>query len=279
MSSRIKNRLFCAALLFSSLQFGLAQSQDNAPTFFFGPPVTPVWDISGTYVITNRMQSAGIQPLDIVFQGINISVNARGKLEGSGTIIVLVGDDPAGNMVGGDYRVTGNISGGGTSTRANFSIKFKGNGTVAGVATTCNISMKYNLVVTKLTTLAGKCSGSAKFSNLGSGNLKSDISLPLPAGVDGGWNVTVYDLPFGNKLGGTANVQVDSVPSDPADPFTFRVLSTTLTGTTLSSGVRKEKLSGAGLSAGTQITLEYIPIAGVTNAKVNGKVLGQKVKN
>lgn len=277
MTSRIKNRLFCAALLFSALQFGLAQAQNSAPTFFFGPPVTPVWDISSTYNITNRLQSASLQPLDIVFEGVSFDVNAHGRLEGSGTIIVLVGDNPAGNMVGGDYRVAGNISGGGTNTHVNFSIKYKGNGTVAGVATTCNISVKYNLVVTSLMTMAGKCSGSANFSNLGSGKIKSDISLPLPASVDGGWNVTVYDQPFGNKLGGTANVQVDSDTSDPNEPP--RVLATKLTGTIPRSGVRKEKLTGAGLSAGTQINLQYTPLPGVTNATINGKVLGQKVKN
>jgi hypothetical protein len=277
MSNRIIGRLCCAALLFSSLQFGLAQSQDSAPAFFFGPPVTPVWDISGTYVITNRLQSASLQPLEFVFQGIDINVNARGRLEGSGTIIVLVGDNPAGNMVGGDYQVAGNISGGGTNTHVNFSIKFKGNGTIAGVATTCNISVKYKLLVTNQKTLAGTYSGSAHFSHLGGGNLKSVISLPLPANVDGGWNVTVYDVPFGSKLSGTAVVQVDADNSDPNE--SPRVLATKLTGTIPRSGVRKEKLSGTGLSAGTQLNLEYTPLPGVTNAAVNGKVLGQKVKN
>jgi hypothetical protein len=269
MTNSSHNRLFCAALLLSSLQFGLSQTITNS--FFFGPPLTPVWDISGIYQITNHMQSAKLAPLDIVFNALTMGVDSRGKLQGGGTILVPVGDD----TLAGDYRLTGSITGGGTQTRVNFSVHFKANGVVAGVLTTCNISAKYNLVVTNLTTLAGTSSGSAHFSNLGSGSLKSSISLPLPPGVDGGWNVTLDMFPFafGTKLAGTAVVLVDNIPST--------TLATKATGTLpAQSATAKVKLSGTGFSAGTQINMQFIPIVGATNvATINGKILGQKVKN
>ncbi len=279
----MKHYAFCAALLLSSIHLGLAQYQNGAPTFFFGPTNAPVWDITGTYNITNHMESSSMQPMDIVYQGLTLDLDARGRLEGSGTIIVMVGTNAAGNLVGGDYRVAGNISGGGANTRGKLSIRFKGRGTVAGVNTTASISTTYTLQVNPTTrTLEGTVSGSASFSNLGHGSIKSsghtnDVFIPLPPTVDGGWSITVYEVPFGNKLGGSAIVQVDSVPADPND--LPRVLSTKLTGTTLGSGLRKEKLTGTGLSAGTQLTLQYAPFAEAPNATINGKVLGQKVKN
>jgi len=270
MTNLIKNRLFCAALLLSSLQVGFAQSQTNVPTFSFGLPLTPVWDISGSYYITNHLQGATIRPLDIVFRGIDLSVDAHGKVLGTGTTIVLVGDD----YVGGDYKISGNMNGGGLKTRANFSIHFKGNGIVAGVSTTCNISANYKLEVNPVgLNMVGTTSGSANFSHLGGGKLKSPISLPLPPGVDGGWNVTLDIAPFKN-LAGTATIIVDHNPGT--------VLTSKLTGNVSKRPpVAKVKLSGTGYSAGTQLNLNFTANIVATNqlASVKGKILGQKVQN
>jgi hypothetical protein len=243
----------------------------SSTTFSFGPPVTSVWDVSGAYQITNHMQGAKLQPRDIVFKDVALAVDAHGHLQGSRTIQVLVGDD----TVGGDYKLSGTVTGGGTKTRVNFSIRFKGNGVVSGVLTTCNISAKYNLEVDPVgLTLVGRTSGGAHFSNLGSGSFKSDISLPLPSSVDGGWNVTLDIFPFGTKLSGTAVVLVDNIPST--------TLATKANGNLpKQSTTAKVKLSGYGNSAGTQLNLEFTPILGATNllATVKGKVLGQNVKN
>ena len=273
MTSPIKNRLFCAALLLCSLQFGFAQNQANLTTFSFGPPANPVWDISGVYQITNHMQGAKIRPMDIVFNGLALGVDAHGHVQGSGTILVLVGDD----VVGGDYRVTGNVTGGGSKTRVNLSIRFKGNGIVAGVLPTCNISAKYNLAVDPVgKTMVGKTTGNAQFAHLGGSTLKSDISLPLPPGVNGGWNVTLDVFPFGTKLSGTAVVLVNNTNA----PST--TLATKANGNLpKQSTMAKVKLSGYGFSAGTQINMTFTPILGATNltATVKGKVLGQNIKN
>src|ERR1035438_4765934 len=129
MTSPFKNRLLCAALLLSSLQFGIAQSQTDLNAFSFGPPATPVWDISGTYQLTNHLQGAKLQPLDIILTDVAINLDAHGHVQGGGTILVFVGTD----IVGGDYKVSGNITGGGAKTRVNFSFSFKGNGIVAGL--------------------------------------------------------------------------------------------------------------------------------------------------
>ena len=273
MTSLIKTRLFCSALLLASLQFGFTQSQGTT-TFSFGPPLTPVWDLSGTYQITNHLQGAKLRPMNIVFNGLVISHDAHGHLVGSDTIVVPVGDD----YVGGDYKVSGTVSGGGLKTRANFSVHFKGNGMVAGVLTTCNISAKYNLVVDPVgLNLVGTITGNANFSNLGSGKLNAPFSLPLPGGADGNWQIVLDVFPFGTKISGTSIILVDSSTNAPQT-----TLATKANGNLPKQDTRaKVKLSGYGNSGGTQVTMQFIPNFGATNliATVNGKVLGQKVKN
>jgi len=271
MTSLIKNRWFCAALLLSSLQLASAQPSSNLDYFSFGPPLTPVWDLSGTYQITNFMQGSKIKPMTIVFNALPIAVDSHGKLQGGGTILVPVGDD----VVGGDAKVNGNMSGGGAKIKAKFSVHFKGNGVVAGVLTTCKINATYKLDISPLSTnMIGTTTGNANFSKLGSGSLKGPIVLPLPPGADGGWNVTLDVIPFNRKLSGTAVIQVDGSP--PA------ILSTKANGNLRNdSGSAKVKLSGTGNSGGTQLNMQFIPVFGATNlaASINGKVLGQKVKN
>lgn len=269
MTSPMKNRLFCAGLLLSSLQFGFSQTLTN--TFYFGPPLTPVWDISGVYQITNLMQGAKIQPMVIIFNALTMGEDSHGKLTGGGTILVPVGED----VVGGDYKLTGNITGGGAKTTVKFNVHFKGNGIVAGVATTCNINATYKLTVNPQgTNLVGTTTGNVNFSKLGSGSLKGPNILALPAGADGGWNVTLDVIPFNRKLSGTAVIQVDSIPAT--------VLATKANGNLPSSSASaKMHLSGYGNSGGTQLDMQFIPILGATNlaATINGKILGQKVKN
>jgi hypothetical protein len=277
MTSSIKNHLFCAALFVSLLAFGATQARGETAGFVFGLPLTPVWDVTGTYSITNHMQSSTISPTDIVFNEIPLLVDGKGKISGSpGQIVAAIG----GGTVGGDYKASGKISGGGAKTRVNLSIHFNGNGTVAGVSTSCNISANYNLVVDPANrTLVGKGSGSARFSHLGNGNLKSAFSMPLPAGVDGGWTAVLDVIPFSKKLSGSAVVTVNNDPS-PIDKTPNTVLATKLTGTT-KGAVRKVKLSGHGFSSGTKLNLDYTPVLDTTNqvARINGKVLGQTVKN
>jgi hypothetical protein len=269
----MKNRLFCAALLLSSLQFGLAQSTTNLTTFSFGLPLVPVWDVSGTYQITNYMQGVKFAPTVIVFNDLGLDVDAKGKLQGPATIIVSFGDD----MVGGDCKVSGKITGGGTKTKVKFTIQLKnGNGNVAGVQTTCNINATYDLTINPAgTNMVGTTTGNAHFSSLGSGSLKGPVSMALPAGVDGGWNVAMDVIPFNRKLSGSAIVTVNN----PVSPFPLNAKANGNLPSNSSSA--KMKLTGYGNSAGTQLNMQFVPIFGATNlaATINGKVLGQKVKN
>jgi hypothetical protein len=276
MTSSIKNRLLCAALFASLLPFSLARAEEGTAGFTFGPPLNPVWDVTGTYDITNHMQSATIRPTDIVFKQVALSVDGHGKISGGDTIVVEVAD----GTLAGDCKASGKFSGGGTKTRVNLSLRFKGNGTVAGVFTSCNISVNYNLTVDPVNrALVGKGSGSANFSHLGNGNLKSAFSMPLPAGVDGGWTAVLDVIPFSKKLSGSAVITVNNDPS-PIDKTPQTVLATKLTGN-LKGAVYKTKLSGYGFSSGTKLNLDFTPLAGTTNqvGRINGKVLGQKVKN
>jgi hypothetical protein len=271
MTTPTKNRLFCTVLLLSSLQLGFAQLS-NLTYFTFGPPLTPVWNISGVYSINNLMQSSKIQPLVIVFTNIMVNEDSHGKLTGGGPIFVPVGSD----TVGGDFRLSGNISGGGAKTTVKFSLHFKGNGVVAGISTICSINATYKMDVNSAgTNMIGTTTGSAHFSNLGSGSLKGSVTLSLPPGVDGGWNVTLDVIPFNTRFSGTGLVQVDN------DSFPAQ-LSTKANGNLPNnSASAKVRLSGSGGSGGTTLTMQFIPVLGATNlaATINGKILGQKVKN
>jgi hypothetical protein len=275
MTNPIKNHLFGTVLLLSSLQFGFAQSQSDLLTFVFGPPLLPVWDMSGTYQVTNRMQGPKFAPTLVVFHDLELVVDAKGKITGgTPTMVGYVGDD----YIGGDYKVSGNVSGGGTKTQVKFTVKFKGNGIVAGVSSNFKINATYNLTVLPGTLqMGGKTTGNANFSSLGNGDLKSDATiLPLPPGADGGWKALVQLVGFKNQLAGSAQVLVDSTPTNSA-----HILNTKVSGNwPKNSAVAKTKLSGTGNSTGTKVTLEFVPLYGQTNvAKVDGKVLGQKVKN
>jgi hypothetical protein len=286
MTRPTRNCLLCAALLLSSLQFGFAQIHT---ALSLGPANgVPVWDISGIYQITNCMPGSvirgagGVQitnpPTEVVFNQLGLGVDTHGKVTGAGWILVPVGND----VVGGYCTASGKMSGGGTNIRANFTIKFTGNGNVAGVETTCSISAKYNLLVKydpeadpPLTNLVGKTSGSVRFAHLANGTLKSDnLSLPLPPGVDGTWSVTADFLQFGSKLFGSGNVVVPNTPAT--------TLATTANGSISKSGTGKLNLSGYGYSAGTQLTAQFSLIPGAPNTifvtGLTGKVLGQTVK-
>ena len=266
----MKKLLFAAALCLASFQFGLAQNATNLNVFTFGPPLTPVWEIDGIYQLTNHMQGVSLRASDVVFRDLGIGVDAKGKVIGGGTMLVYIGD----GAVGGDYKVTGKVSGGGVKTKVNFTVKFKGIGTVAGVNSTANISIKYNMVVVPASlTMAGKTTGNANFTHLGHGKFNSDMIIPLPPGADGGWTTTLDVIPFGKKLSGTAVIQVNNTVTN--------TLATKLKGNYASSGPAKVKLTGYGNSAGTQLNMEFALLPGATNlySKINGKVLGQKVKN
>jgi hypothetical protein len=270
MIRSMKKLLFCAALALSSLPLAHAQDSTNLNVFTFGPPLTPVWDISGIYQITNHMQGVKLSPVDVIFRDLGIGVDPKGKVIGGGTMLVYIGN----GAVGGDYKVSGKVSGGGDKTKVNFSVKFKGIGTVAGVNTTCNISIKYNLaVVPAALAMAGKTSGNANFTHLGGGKFKSDIAVPLPPDANGGWYATLDILPFGNQLSGTAVIIVSNTVNT--------TLATKVKGNVPKSGPAKVKLTGTGNSKGTQLNMEFALISGATNlaTKVNGKILGQKVKN
>jgi O-glycosyl hydrolase len=243
----------------------------SGTTFSFGPPVAPVWDVSGSYQVTNHAQGAKLAPLDVVFQDLALTVDGHGHLQGPGVIQVLAGDD--GFM--GDCRLSGSVSGGGSSTRVNFSVRFKGSGVVSNVPTSCTIAANYKLGVDSTSrTLIGKVSGNAYFSDRRTGSLKSDVSLPLPSGADGGWSIGLDVSQSGTKLTGTGVVRVDGASGS--------ALLTRVSGNVpRNSATAKVKLSGSGASSGTQLNLQYIPAGGTSNptATVNGKVLGQKVKN
>jgi hypothetical protein len=70
------------------------------------------------------------------------------------------------------------------------------------------------------------------------------------------------------------------VNSTPTNATT--TLATKVSGNSPNQSVgTKMKLSGYGYSSGTKLNLEFTPIPGLTNppTKVDGKVLGQNVKN
>src|SRR5205823_1982934 len=91
----------------------------------------------------------------------------------------------------------------------------KGIGTIAGLGTTVNITVRYNLLVNATDkTLFGSVRGRAKIARFGAGNIRSEVSTPLPAGMDGSWRDDMIITPL-QKLGGSALLTLSNTRTVP----------------------------------------------------------------
>jgi hypothetical protein len=265
MLPRHNIRLLVLALLVFSLQVCSAQAPSGTITIPVDPTVAPIWDLTGTLDVSQPVQSSGGEVL--LGFAIPVTQDARGRLTGSGVIFL----DVNGETVASDFTADGRVSGGGDSTKVTLTVKLTGEDVVAGGQTPFNITITYKLKVDpEGLVLVGTSRGNARFKSLGiRGNIKSDVSIPLPAGVDGSWAIQMDILAL-NNLGGTGSFALSNGRSLPAN----------LTGSfSEKSNASKVKLTGFDEGLGSSVNLNFTTTeAGVEIQKLRGKVLGQTVK-
>ncbi len=273
MSIAIKNRLWVAVFLFSSL-LALAQPSSQM-TFSFDRTATPVWDLSGSYHLDQPMLGAGGAPSPLVYD-IDIHQDAVGRLHGSGTTLVTIGTD----TVAAYYTVGGGVTGTGKSARANFTVHLRGHDWIAGKFRSFSIGARYQGVIDSGNlVLAGNASGSVSVSGSGHSNIRTPVSIALPPGADGAWTVTMNMLAM-NQLSGTAIIAVDSYtsPNNPAGFPTQRVLECKLVGSyNPASGIASVRLDGIYDARGTVLGLKFNYENGQI-VRMNGRVLGLAVQ-
>ena len=269
----IKNRLWCAVLILTA-QFGAVQAQ-TVVGFDFDTSNYPAWDLSGSYTLDQPISGAGGTLVPLTYT-VYITHDAKGKLSSSGTMMVNVD----GAVVAASYTLKGNVSGGGTDTRANFSVDFKGEDWFYGVRRTFNGHVSYKLNVDPVGhTLLGTARGSFSIQGSGSNQIKTDVDLPLPTGVDGSWSVNMVAMTLKQFIGtGSIDVAAFHSPELPGGWPATRILYTEVKGSYNSSkNLANANLDGIDEAKGSNLTLKFEP-GSTFPTKMNGKVLGQKIK-
>lgn len=259
MIARLKSLLLFAAPLFVSTAFAAVPSG----TIFkgFSTNTAPVWELTGGYQITQQLIGVAGQLVDVTF-GINIVVDDKGNVTGHDATVVFIGTD----VVGCEYTVTGKVTGSDGIARLRLTVKLVGDGTVAGVATHAKIKVRYDAEVGFDGELNGTSKGTVSLSELGSGKINSELSVPVPGGIDGSWVLTMNVLPL-KKLDGSATATFQS----------GRIVLFDLTGRySSSSDASRISLRGVGPSRGTHLRLNLDGGNGVQ--QMRGKLLGQKIR-
>lgn len=274
MMKSVLNRLGFCLLPLLSAQLALAQPVGEG-LFHFDASDAPVWDVSGMYVLDTPMKGAGDQLLPVSYP-IQIEHDASGKLRGQGFVFVIIGDD----VVAGEYTVSGGVSGGGQTTKVNFSVTVRGNDFISGAYRKFSIRANYRMVIdSESRSLDGEMSGSVSINGFSSAKLADDeLSLPLPEGVEGAWYISYRFLPL-SKFQGTGSMVVSDYdsPDTPIDLQGDRVLDGKISGS-YSSNSRSTSLSFKGVNEGrgATISLKFTDEKEVT--KLSFRVLGQAFK-
>jgi hypothetical protein len=248
------------ALSASSQDTSVGQAAPSGPvSLSFTNSAAPVYDLTGSYQIDQQFVAAHGVPVNLSL-GFSVQQDATGRLRGSGVTNIQVGTD----LPAAAFSVNGKVTGGGRkAARATLSIRWLAQDTAGGTNGPFTISVQYNLEVSQ-GFLNGTARGRAKFTNLGSGSIKSSVDgLPLPAGVDGSWIVNLNLQP----PGGTGSILLAngrSVQASLVDSFAAH------------SGLERIKLAGVGGDRGNSLNISFSP-ATSTLESLSGKILGQTV--
>ena len=238
----------------------ISQSVPSGPvSFSFTSPAVPVYDLTGSYQFDHQVLAAGGTPMNLSL-GFSVQQDAAGLLRSSGVTNVQIGT----NLVAAQYTVTGGVSGGGgKATRAKLSILWLVQDPAVAANGPLNISVQYNLEVSQ-GLLNGTARGQAKFGKAGSKSINSSVSaVPLPAGADGSWRVTMNV----QTPGGSGSIVLPN----------GRSLQTSLAGSfSARSGLGLMKLAGVGADRGSALSIGYFPATNAVDS-LSGKVLGQTV--
>jgi hypothetical protein len=267
MSNLTGSRLCSIALLAFSCNFCFAQPSGQFSIDF--DTSTPLIDMTGTFQVSDQIIGAGGQPIALNY-GVGITHSTSGALRGNGTALVQIGDS---DFLAARYRASGRVSGGGNNPiRVFLSVHLTGEGQIAGsVETRFSISVAYNLTFNpEEGDLEGSSRGSAAFSNLASGRVRSidSISVGLPGGGDGSWEANMNIVPF-KQLVGSAQVVLSG----------GRTVNARLTGHfDAGSGISVVRFAGTNVDRGSSAIFSLSTTdAGTEVETVHGKILGQRI--
>ncbi len=276
MTIRLNPRwLLVSALLFS---FQLCRAQITVPStlsFDLGsddPADNKLWDISGSYAVNLNVVSRNGNSIPVQIDFF-LQQGPTGKLTTSaGNITGLVFDDDNNSQFAITTKISGKVTGSSGVGRVHFTVKFSGNGPFGGVPNvTVQGSMNVDaetdassgqLVGTKVTHFTANIVGVNNISGTA-----HNVSMALPAGVDGTWNLTM-NLAGLNKFTGTGIVGLagQSFGLDLTGKFNG-LLNIKATG----ANDVPDTLSFKGSNAKIFVTPSF------NTVQVEGKLLGQKI--
>jgi len=201
-----KRPLLLVAALLASAQFCQADAPDGVFTFPFGVTNAAVFDLSGGLQLNQTMVGPAGTEVALSY-GVELTQDARGFFTGTGETIVQIGEN---DFVAAAYSVKGRIRVIGEATHVTLVVRLRGEDVIAGVLTTFNISVVYELnVAAESGTLEGGARGSANFGRLGRSRISSTpVSVGLPSG-GGGWTLQLTIVPL-HRLAGSALVILPS---------------------------------------------------------------------
>lgn len=259
------NTLCCSTLAATCVFVQAVQATAPSGVFyyFFNAANAPVWDLTGEYAVQDQIQADDSPPIPLALN-FYVVQDEKGRLRGEGITAIAIGTD----LVAGLYKVSGTVKTSGGVTRVRLKLTYKGEGVIAGVATSYSLSTTYKLEVSPLDArLVGDGKGKASIAKLGSGPMQISLDEPLPPGMSGAWMLHCTIVPL-NKLSGGAWITLANQ----------RSLAYQLSGKyTLSRDESQVKLSGLGTASGTKVNLT---LGGDTAQllKMDGKVFGQTIK-
>ncbi len=226
-------------------------------SFSFTNLTAPVYDLTGSYQFDQQALAAGGTPVNLSL-GFAVQQDATGRLRGSGATNVLVGNVSLPPRIASTGR-----SSAAEAKRHALRSRFTGRRRAAGSNAPFTISVQYNLEVSQ-GFLNGTAVGRAKFGKSGSGRINTSLyGVPLPAGLDGSWTVTMNFQPSG----GTGSIVLSngrSLQTSLASSFSAR------------TGLARIKLTGAGSDRGNTLSLSFLPATSAVES-LSGKLLGQTV--
>ncbi len=278
MSNGFK-KYFAAAALLLSLHLAQAQSAGHVVANYDSSNY-PLWNLSGGYVFDTPLQGGGSEPVPLSYS-LLVDHQARGPLQGQGTIMVRIGNEVA----AGSYTLRGTVSGNGQLTRVNFTINIRGKGWLSGANRDFRISANYRLEVEPDEfALVGRVSGTSRIAGFGSAKQRDDdVVIPLPNGVDGSWYLAMDFVPFKSFSGTGAIVTSAYVsPENPVGWPTERVMQATVKGSyNAKRDVTTARLTTTRENKGASLSISY-PGGEDYNirevATIRGKVLGQTIR-
>jgi hypothetical protein len=285
----MKNRLLFLPALLLSFPLALAQAPSGSISFTFDRSTFPVWDFTGAYEFTNQ-QVAGVGGtlLPLSFAA-SMTQDLAGRLSGSGTTMVTLGQD----VVAANYVLEGTVSSSGNATRATFTVSLAGDGLdiIAGEPRSYNISLAYNVKVdpdTLVWVASGRGAavrGSLEIAGVGGGRViqGDDVTIAaLPPGVDGGWSVNMDILAL-SRLAGTATIVIDSAA--PPDQAVFLPVSLILNANLVGEykpSVGSSRIDLTGMADSQPATLQLTLVKNLVTGemqlgRIAGRILGQPV--